>query len=385
MVASIFAALPASASALTLGSLDPENTDPGFSGYCVASQGNLIQGSVAPGGPSYIVPQGGGTITSWSTRWGIGGSGVALELWRPDPTTSGTSILVAKDSESLSPDASGVSTYSVSIPVAAGDYIGLYWPTGNTVPCDYDATNDMDTVWLRTGVTPIPGNPETFSAFIVPRDIANLEANLQQTADLSLSQSTNRPTIVAGNAVNFLLTASNAGPSPVTAAVTDRLPAGMTFFSAAAAGGSCSGSQTVTCQVPLGVGDSQTISIVAVARAPGPLTNTAAVSSSATDATPADNSSSATVEVVSIPTLGSISKRAGHRRETFNFTLDQAATVKAVLQRAGRQVATISLNSNAGSNSVRSKKLAPGRYKAIFTASDAAGTSPPQSVTFRIH
>ncbi len=380
LVASL--AAPAGASALTLGVLDP-GADPGPGDYCVGTDQNYIQGTVAPGSTGYTVPQGGGTITSWSTRYGTTGSAVALEVWRSDPHTSGNYFLIAKDARTLAPAAGGVSSYSTSIPVQAGDLIGIFFSANSTVACAYTTPNDADTIWGMNG-TPSVGGELDFESFIVTRDRLNLQANLQQTADVGITQIASRPTVVAGNAVEFVLNAIDNGPSPQTATVVDTLPPGMTFFSAVAGGGSCSGGQTVTCEVPLSVGGSQTISVVAVASAAGAHTNTATISSSATDPAPANNSSSATVQVISVPTLGKVSKKLKQRRETFKFALDQAATVKVLIERSGKQVQSIFDNGAPGSNSVRTKKLSPGHYKAVFTAGNAAGTSASRTVSFTV-
>lgn len=377
-----FATVPASASALTLGSLDPRNTDPGGGGLCVASKGNTAQVSTAPTSPIYTVPQGGGTITSWSTRWGTASSSIVLQIWRR-AHFSDTYTLVAEDSETLSPGSIGVSTYPVSITVKAGDLLGLGWPTASTVHCAYSTGNDADEVLQQSGTTPTVGSDLTFFQTVAD-DLLNAQVNLQQTADLAINQATSASHVVAGNPVDFLLRASDAGPSPTSATVTDTLPAGMKFFSAVASGGSCSGTQTVTCQVPLAVGGSQTISVVATASAPGNQTNTATVTSSATDTTPADNTTSASVQVVSIPKLGHVSKSRAKRTLKFKFTLDQAATITVLIKHKGVTVRTITKARGAGTNTIKVKHLAKGHYKAVITATDAAGTSGQRTVKFTV-
>jgi hypothetical protein len=53
-------------------------------------------------------------------------------------------------------------------------------------------------------------------------------------------------------------------------------------------------------------------------------------------------------------------------------------------------VATLTRTGHAGANKlaftgrVRGRALKPGRYRAVFAATDASGTSQPQSVSFRV-
>jgi hypothetical protein len=115
------------------------------------------------------------------------------------------------------------------------------------------------------------------------------------------------------------------------------------------------------------------------------------------------------------PLTGTTSATRPKVGTTFAFQLDQAATVKIALVRltAGRRVAgickppsrarrhkpkctrtvavgTLTRAAHAGLNKlpfsgrIGSRKLKPGRYRAAFTASNAAGTSAPSSLSFRI-
>lgn len=83
--------------------------------------------------------------------------------------------------------------------------------------------------------------------------------------------------------------------------VSDRLPAGVMYKSAASSQGSCSFSSAtaeVSCAVgTLGEGSSATVSIVVVPTTKGTLTNTATVSSTTADANTANNSATATTTV----------------------------------------------------------------------------------------
>jgi hypothetical protein len=116
----------------------------------------------------------------------------------------------------------------------------------------------------------------------------------------------------------------------------------------------------------------------------------------------------------STPLTGSTAKHHA-RGTTFLFTLDQSASVTVAIQREsfGRRVhrvcrlhtkkphpgprctlyttiATLTRTAHAGANQVpftgtiRTRALKPGRYRAIFTAYDAAGAAAPRSIAFAI-
>jgi hypothetical protein len=113
----------------------------------------------------------------------------------------------------------------------------------------------------------------------------------------------------------------------------------------------------------------------------------------------------------STPLSGRTARR--HRRgTTFSFALDQPATIRVKIQRksSGRRVhgvckprrrtgprctryttlATLTRSAHAGTNKlpfsgrIRRTALPPGRYRAVFVATDAAGSSKPQALRFRV-
>jgi uncharacterized repeat protein (TIGR01451 family)/LPXTG-motif cell wall-anchored protein len=108
------------------------------------------------------------------------------------------------------------------------------------------------------------------------------------------------PTFVAGSTVSWTETVVNNGPSAAAAVtVNDPLPAGLSFVSAAATAGTCSGTTTVSCLVgTLAAGSTATITIVTATDpnlpAGSTITNSAAVTSTTNDPNPANNTSPAT-------------------------------------------------------------------------------------------
>jgi DNA-binding beta-propeller fold protein YncE len=81
------------------------------------------------------------------------------------------------------------------------------------------------------------------------------------------------------------------------------------------------------------------------------------------------------------------------RGTVFSFRLDQAATVTIVIRKATgrkakvqtlRRAAKAGLNKLAFHGRVRGKPFKPGRYRAMFTAANSAGSGTPKALTFKI-
>lgn len=104
-------------------------------------------------GTSYVVPFPGGAITSWSTNAGAGaGQTLGFKVFRP--LGPGVFQVVAHDGpRALTPSA--VNTFPVSLPVRAGDILGLAVPPGNAtgVPtaCEFGTGNIFDITNFHTG------------------------------------------------------------------------------------------------------------------------------------------------------------------------------------------------------------------------------------------
>jgi hypothetical protein len=113
----LLAAAPAGA-ATTIGQLAPGN--PPTSG-CGVSDYDIFDPTVTSGN-GYVVPAGGDQITSWSTNGGAGaGRTLAMKIFR---LVSGTTYqVVAHDGPR--PINPGLNTFPVSIPVKAGDVVGI--------------------------------------------------------------------------------------------------------------------------------------------------------------------------------------------------------------------------------------------------------------------
>ncbi|HVF42398.1 MAG TPA: hypothetical protein VM936_05290 [Pyrinomonadaceae bacterium] len=124
-------------------------------------------------------------------------------------------------------------------------------------------------------------------------DTTSDPTTIVSSSDLSLSKTVNNPSPVQGANVTFTLTLANAGPSNATnVAVTDLLPAGLTFVSATPSAGTYASGTGVWSVASLASGASATLQIVATVASSGTITNTAEVTASDQpdpDSTPNNN------------------------------------------------------------------------------------------------
>jgi uncharacterized repeat protein (TIGR01451 family) len=131
------------------------------------------------------------------------------------------------------------------------------------------------------------------------------------SADLSITKTDGVATAVPGGSTTYTITASNAGPDPVTGAtVADTFPAILTcnWTCVGAGGGTCTaagaGNINDTVNLPTGGAVTYTATCAIAPGATGTLANTATVTSSITDPTPANNSATDTDTLTPQANLG---------------------------------------------------------------------------------
>jgi uncharacterized repeat protein (TIGR01451 family) len=129
--------------------------------------------------------------------------------------------------------------------------------------------------------------------------------------DLSLTKGVNNATPNRGSNVTFTLTLSNPGATAATGvAVTDLLPAGLAFVSAAPSQGSYASGTGIWTVGAVPGGGSATLAIVATVNASAPVTNTASITGlDQADPNLANNTASASVTpggaaLVGVPAVG---------------------------------------------------------------------------------
>lgn len=126
-------------------------------------------------------------------------------------------------------------------------------------------------------------------------------------ADLAIGKSASPDPVLAGGTLTYTLSVTNNGPTPAfNVTVTDTLPAGVTFGTAAGSGWTCGhAAGVVTCTRPaLAVGPAPDITITVTAPiAGGVLSNTATVSCPLADLQTGNNSSTAETTVAATADL----------------------------------------------------------------------------------
>lgn len=137
---------------------------------------------------------------------------------------------------------------------------------------------------------------------------ATAAATVEISSDISLTKQLQGSALTLGEHADYLLIASNAGPSDATnVVVTDILPTGLTYSSFAGEGWTCAANgQTVTCsRMGLAANASAdiTLDVIVANQASGTIANTATVASDTSDPSVSNNTGSATSPVVAPATV----------------------------------------------------------------------------------
>jgi hypothetical protein len=282
--------------ALTLGTATPPaGATPTKCTPVPPETGEVVQ-TASLGGYSYVVPAGGGDITSWSFDTTGATAGTPYGLVIAQPIGSGYQV-AGSDIESVPASLPPVATFQLAsaIPVQAGDLIGVAVPPGFAADCQFTGAPSGDDLTVFTGAT----TPGTTLATVAPvsDDLANVSATMVQNDDVGVTEHVLPSSITAGGDSVFALAVSGSVPTaPVT--VTDAVPAGLKVAYASAGSGSCTtAGQTVSCDLN---GTPSTVTIVvsaASAASAGRYTDTAFASSQLTDPNEANNTATAKLTV----------------------------------------------------------------------------------------
>jgi hypothetical protein len=120
-LAALFVA-PAGATTVTIGQVAPVGTTGGCN-FCT-----IFQKTTASTSPSYAVPAGNWTITSWSAEAGTMDSQARLRVFRPGPAGDEWTLVAESTDQTIPANTSG--PFATSIPVQGGELIGIR--TSNT-------------------------------------------------------------------------------------------------------------------------------------------------------------------------------------------------------------------------------------------------------------
>ncbi len=150
-----------------------------------------------------------------------------------------------------------------------------------------------------------------FAAFALTYCASEPTQPERDTADLSIDKTDELDPVTIGDEIKYTITVSNGGPDGALAVrVTDAVPTGASFVSAAASQGTCSqAGGTVTCDVgSLASGSSATVALTVRADQDGQVSNTATVSSDVDDPSSSNNSDTETTVVELIEADVSVTK-----------------------------------------------------------------------------
>ncbi|MBI3484482.1 MAG: DUF11 domain-containing protein, partial [Acidobacteria bacterium] len=235
----------------------------------------------------------------------------------PDPVRVGNNLTYTITVTNSGPDnATGVSltdTLAANVTfVSATPSQGTCSQAAGVVTCPLGAINNGANATVQIVVTPgaaavpsinssasVTGNEADPSA---ANNTAAQSTTVQPVADLSITKTDAPDPVNAGSNLTYTIAVTNNGPNSATGiAVTDAVPAGLTFVSATATQGPCAfAAGTITCNVgTLANAATATASVVVTAGAAAvpSVTNTVNVTATEFDPNAADNSATATTTV----------------------------------------------------------------------------------------
>ena len=186
-------------------------------------------------------------------------------------------------------------TITCTIASLAANASATFSPVVQVNPATASGTTLAITATITTATTDsIPGNNSASTSNLVTS---------RTNVDMAIVKTDSPDPVGIGQLETYRLTVTNSGPAIATnVVVSDPLPATVTFVSANASIGSCSGTTTITCTLgTLNVGDSQFVDIIVqMPFAAGTITNTATVSATQTEPIPANNSSTAATTILAV-------------------------------------------------------------------------------------
>ncbi|MDT7604726.1 MAG: large repetitive protein, partial [Acidobacteriota bacterium] len=156
-------------------------------------------------------------------------------------------------------------------------------------------------------------------------------------ADLSVAIDASRETVMIGNDLVYTITVTNSGPSTTVATLTDTLPAGVTFVSAAATQGVCTGTSNVSCSLgEMTAQSTATLTLTVRPTSAGALSNTVSVAGGEFDPNTANNTATRAVNVSSHPSIiGKVSDAGGSAFSGVTVSLGGAQSASATTDTKG--------------------------------------------------
>jgi uncharacterized repeat protein (TIGR01451 family) len=230
-----------------------------------------------------------------------------------DPILVGSNLTYTIIVTNLGP--STATSVTVSDPLPAGVTFvtnttsqGTASEAGGVVTATLGTLTNGGVATLSVVVTPTAAGAITNTTSVTSSETDPVPANnsaaatttVNPVADLTLSKADSADPILIGSNVTYSITVTNLGPSTATSVtVSDPLPAGVSFVSAASSQGSVSqAAGTVTANLgSLTNGGIATVTVVVTPTAAGTITNTASVTSSVSDTVTANDAAKAITTV----------------------------------------------------------------------------------------
>lgn len=240
----------------------------------------------------------------------------------PDPVAAGGTVTYVLTVTNLGPSTAssarltheipeGINVYESSATASQGS-CDMIFSYGFSCALGDLAAGATDTVTVTVIAGSVASSPVITSTVGVSSNVSDADGGnnrsvatttVAETADLSVTVSDAPDPVSVGGALTYSVDVANAGPSLAAAAMlTDTLPAGLTFHSAVASQGSCSGTATVVCALGdvAGGGTVQVTISVTTTVAGGP-TNTVTVGSTTIDPDHNNNTADASTTISSGP------------------------------------------------------------------------------------
>jgi uncharacterized repeat protein (TIGR01451 family) len=236
----------------------------------------------------------------------------------PDPVQTGQTLTYTLTVDNDGPQAAQGVTVTDTLPAevtfsSANASQGTCSGT-DTVTCDLGTIGNGGQVTVTIEVTPQSAGTVTNSATVSTTTDDPVSANDTDSedttveeppdqADLSLTKADSQDPVQTGETLTYTLTVDNGGPDAAQGVtVTDTLPSGVAFSSANASQGSCSGTQTVSCDLgTIADGGQATVTIEVTPQSAGTLTNSATVSAGTEDPAGANDTDSEDTTVEQAP------------------------------------------------------------------------------------
>jgi len=239
-------------------------------------------------------------------------AGLELDLIAPDGTTN---ILTLNDGgfgqnfgTACGPDSQRTTfddAASDSIAAGVAPFTGSFQPQQALASFNGKAGTNVNGIWSLRAVdhSGLGGSVQCWSLFLTPATCLDGGGECPG-ADLGVSMTASPDPLIIGDLVAYTLNVTNIGPSGVhNAAVTQLLPSGIAFVSAAPSqGGWTLAGGIVTFNLgAMPAGSSATMTVIGQAITNGTFVTSATVSSEVTDYNPANNTASVT-DHIQVPT-----------------------------------------------------------------------------------